>query len=216
LPAPQYKVSPAFNLGLKDAKDSLQRLFHLFPRKQAMPATREMVERLRLDAERYGDDRGARTSLMWHATARYADVMRLWGRDLCLLDRRMGLWKIRWRVQKQQQKGIVQVVEVKMPPHLTRRIQALQLGAKRAGEQRIFLRSPCQSTFVRWVKRVCPGLSLHSFRRGALQLAADKGATPKECMSVSLHKCKESLLTYIDRICPKQRRRMHLVADKLM
>jgi hypothetical protein len=213
---PTYTVGPAFYQGLKDAKDSLQRLFHLFPRKQAKPATRQCVDLLRHDGVRFGDNRGVRTSLMWHAMARHADLMRLWATDLVLLNKRAGLWRIRWRVQKQQQKGAVQMVEIRVPTHLTRSILGLQQRARQAGRKRIFLPSPCQSTFGRWIKKVCPGLSLHSFRRGAIQLALDKGVPPRAVMAVSLHKCLESLLTYADRICPRQRKRMLRVAEVLM
>lgn len=198
-------------VALQDARDALQRLRHLFPTKQARPATARQVRSLWVGAQGRAEQHGLVAALLWAAAARFSDVARLFASDV-----QVGTeWtRIRYRITKTSQRGAVRVVEVRLAPEVA---AALRQWRRRRAEE-----GPSAQLFTlglrgfnAWLARVTPGLTSRSLRRGAVQAALDAGVDERDVVRLTGHTRVATLLTYADRVGRRARAALQRCAEAL-
>jgi hypothetical protein len=193
---------------LDDARDALKRLLPLHPVRQARPASCRQVALLEAADP---SENGLLCRLLWHAAARFSDwVGRLPARSVQLLPRR---WvQVAYVRTKTSQRGVLRTVTFRLPGPtwrvLERRVERLP------SRQAVFQTDYGQ--FRRWLVSRCPGLTAHSFRRGAIQKMLDAGVSPREICRLTGHKSLETMFGYADRLPPSARREMSKAAVALL
>jgi integrase len=187
--------------GLRDASDSMSRLQHLFPPRQAFPLVAPDLRRMTASPETRHRD--VLAACMWGAAARWDDVQGVWPSDLtfpCL-----NVVRMRYRKTKTAQKGAIRLVEFLIPPLQWHRLRHLARATPH--QQKVFTIS--ESAMRYWVKKYEPRASLHSFRRGAIQAALrDPTVDERWVQRLSGHKTLQSLLGYAADIGQRARRQM--------
>ncbi len=176
---------------LRDTRASLARLLPLHPVRQAVPATPADVVQAELQDPAL---RGILVRLLWHSAARFSDWTRVLQRDVELLPR---CWiRVRYRKTKTSARGIVRLAQFRLPPHTWSRLQSL-LASIPPSSPPFPLR---YTSMLRWLRRACPTLTLHSFRRGAVQRMLDAGVPPSEIARLTGHRSLQTLYGYADRL----------------
>ena len=196
---------------LRDARDALQRLRHLFPARQARPATAREVRALWRAGQGRAEQHGLIAALLWAAAARFSDVTRLWVGDLVI----GAEWvRIRYRITKTSQRGVVRVVEVRPAPEVTAALRRWQERRAQLGATAPLFTLHL-SGFNAWLARVSPGLTSRSLRRGAVQAALDAGVDERDVVRLTGHTRVATLLAYADRIGRRGRAALQRCADAL-
>jgi hypothetical protein len=130
-------------------------------------------------------------AIMWAGAFRHADLEHVQPSDISAVDDD-GTYDITLRVTKTTTfTGQPRVVRIVLPRRVRRHMHHVLRGV---------LQLPSYRRFLREVKRLCPMLSAHSFRRGAIQAAMDAGIPDEAVMRVSGHKALDSLATYAARL----------------
>jgi integrase len=208
---PQY--TPATMIGLIDARDAIQRSLPYHTRRQAHPATRADVATLLESCRRTSPTARLRVALMWWALARWSDADRLWAKDVVHMGG--NWWRIRWRLTKTSQKGVVRLVTIRLPPQISSELQKLVRSQLLSHKNSPLFPPLSYTAFTTWLKTHNKKLTTHSFRRGGIQTALDADVSEKDVMVLSGHKTVESLLTYADRIGRKSTKALHRMASVL-
>ena len=183
---------PVHLLTITDTRDQLSRLLPLhFPR-QAQSATPQQVALLRLHLPPPEPDA---VTLLWAMAARFSDLARAALRDL---QRTPQGWLVRLRVTKTTQSGVRDAFGILLPEP-----QDTELRRRKAvaPPSQPLLRTTAPR-LRRAVAAVCPGLSLHSLRRGAVQTLLDAGLPTEEVRRLTGHTTDATLLGYADRLPP--------------
>lgn len=199
---------PSFSSDLRQARDSLARLAHLFPPTQSPPLSPTAVARLLRLA--LSPPLRALVGLMWASAGRFADVARLWPEDLSPLRRRW--WRLRWRITKTSQKGVCRLVLIRLP-HLSHSALASLRGS--APPRAPMFASLPYSAVARFLRRHSPGTTTRSFRRGAVTSALDSGVAERDVIRLTGHRSVATLLGYADRVGTHASRAMMRVARAL-
>jgi integrase len=173
---------------LADTRAMLARLHAGHVCRQAVPATRHDMRSIWRAAPA---DVRLMAALLWAGAFRHSDVVSL--TPAAFRQVTDTEYDITLRVTKTTTySGRPRVVRVALPPRVSRRLhQALQ--------RRPFV-LPTYSRFRREIGRICPHLTAHSFRRGAVQTAMDNGVSDDAVMRLTGHKSLESLSTYAARL----------------
>jgi hypothetical protein len=201
-----HPLSPADGQALKDTRDSLSRLLPFHIPRQAVPATPADVQALE-QAEPSG--RGLLIRLLWQSAARFSDWEKVTGLDVQWLGR--GWVRARYRRTKTSVRGIVRLIQFRLPPQAH---SALLSRLSTAKASRLFHYS--YATTLSWLKRLRPHLSLHSFRRGAVQRMLDADVPPREVARLTGHKSLTTLFGYAHRLPPSAKRAMALAYHALI
>lgn len=176
---------------LRDAAEQLARLTPYTRTRQARPATPAHVWTLERE-EPAG--RGLLARILFHSAARYSDwVARLPAR--CVSLPTLGWVRVRYLLTKSAQKGAVRTCVFRLPitSWMSLRSRLATLTPGRA----LFDYHP--DRYRAWLRRFRMGLSLRSFRRGAVQLMLDHGVSLREIRRLTGHKSDQTLLIYADR-----------------
>lgn len=185
-------------LQLEDMRASLARKEAGRATTQAVAATPGDLRRLWKEAP--GQVRLV-ASLLWAGAMRFSDLVAVRTRDVLIRDGSTA--EVTLRVTKTSQRGgPPRVVVLKLPRRVMKRLRQ-QLES---GEGPLIAMTCAQ--FRNAVKRVCPHLTAHSFRRGAVQAAMDSGVEDTAVMRLTGHKSLESLTTYAGRLPMLWRREM--------
>ncbi|KAJ9436999.1 Synaptobrevin-like protein YKT6 [Diplonema papillatum] len=174
---------------VRDFVRSLKRAGALRPTKQAVPATKEDVER----AVRLESDPVMRLAitLAWQGAARVDDVLTREARNV---TESSDFWSVNWVGSKSDPFRLGQVTGVVLPPPQDQTLRSL-LRSTRPG-QRIF----AGVTFRRVVaalKRANQALTGHSLRRGALFRLLRMGVDLDTLRRVSRHSTQDALVRYL-------------------
>jgi len=155
---------------------------------QAVPATAANVREI---WKRAPSDVGLMAALMWAGAFRHADLVSLAPSDIRHVA--VDEYDITLRVTKTTTfSRRPRVVRVTLPPHVSRRLDRALTRSS--------LDLPTYTRFRRELARVCPLLTAHSFRRGAVQRAMDHRVGDESVMRLTGHKTLESLSTYAARL----------------
>lgn len=176
-----------------DARDQLQRLLPFHTRNQASPATAASVARLRALLPKEEADA---VTLMWAMAARWSDLARAELRDVEEVPG--GGWVVKLRLTKTTQAGIRGAFAAPIPEP---QASALRRRKATASPHEPLIQSTYAET-LRRVKEVYPALTLHSFRRGAVQALLDAGVPVDELRRMTGHVTEASLYGYADRLPP--------------
>ena len=137
---------------------------------------------------------GLMAAVMWAAALRHADAAGVVATDVLFADD--GPVEITLRRTKTTAfGGPPRVVAFVLPAPVRRALRAL---VTRRGTGPLF--SVPYRTFLREVQKARPGMTAHSFRRGAVQAALRGGATDEAVMRLTGHKSLDSLATYAGRL----------------
>lgn len=192
---------------LADARDALKRLLPFHRVRQARPATAQEVSRLE---RRDPHHLGLLVRLLWHAAARFSDwVGRLPARSVQLLPRRWVL--VTYVRTKTSHRGIQRMATFRLPAATW---QALHRRLRRLLPHQAVFTTP-YPLFRRWLLAHSPGLSSHSFRRGAIQRMLDAGVRPREITRLTGHQRLSTMFGYAARLPPTARREMARAASAL-
>ena len=192
---------------LADTRSSLKRLLPFHRRRQAAPATVPVVAALEV-LEPLA--RGLLVRLLWHSAARFSDwVGRLPVEAVTCLPRR---WvTVQYRKTKTSTAGVVRLATFRLP----RQAWTALAERMRCLRPRQSLFSLPYAAFYTWLRAHAPGLTPHSFRRGAVQAMLDGGVPPKEVCRLTGHRALSTLYGYADRLPPSARAAMTLAAPLL-
>lgn len=186
---------------LSDAHASLKRKGAGCDVNQATAATTADMRKLWRDAP----PRIALTAtLLWATACRHGDLINVLTKDVCLP--RLGEAQIKLRVTKTTTfGGGVRLVVCVIPPQAQR---ALEEHLRT--ETRLLLQT--YPTFLKAVRRLCPRLTAHSFRRGAIQEMMERGVDDRSIMQLTGHKSRKALYRYAG-ICPRLWRERMMTAS---
>lgn len=183
---------PVHSTTLTDTRAQLSRLLpHHLPR-QAASATREQVAALRLQLDPPEADA---VTLLWSMAARFSDLDRATLRDVRPVP---AGWVVRLRLTKTSPAGVRGAFAIRLPEP---QASALALRKAAAPPDQPLLQTTA-ARLRRGVSSVCPGLTLHSFRRGAVQALLDAGIPTTEVRRLTGHTSDATLLGYADRLPP--------------
>ena len=176
---------------LSDLRASLARAGAGRVVKQAEAATAADVVRIWRDAS---PEVGLMAAVMWAAALRHADAVGVAATDVVFADDRTVEITLR-RTKTTAFGGPPRVVALVLPTQVRR---ALRVLIRMRGTRPLF--NVPYRAFLKEVQKVRPGLTAHSFRRGAVQAALRSGATDEAVMRLTGHKSLESLATYAGRL----------------
>lgn len=181
-------IDPEGELLLKDASDAVARLLPLEPAAQATPATSSHLRLL----VRQDPKAGYVATLLWRSAARFSDWKYLAAADITPFPQ--GVFQIRYRRTKSQTRGVQRLAILSLP----------DWAADQMREDLSRGRPPLEgwtyATFRHRLRAVCPTLTPHSFRRGAVQVLLDGGVHPREVARLTGHKSLSTLYGYADRL----------------
>lgn len=186
---------------LSDLRASLARLGAGAVRSQATPATAADVRAIWQLAPR---DVGLISALLWGAAMRFGDLAAVTPSDVHIDGDSVELTLRRTKTSSFG--GPPRTVAFRLPPQALTALRGL-LDTTRP----LLFRTPYPA-FLREVRRVCPHLTAHSFRRGAVQVAMASGAGDADVMRLTGHKSLESLATYAGRLPVTWRAQMLLAS----
>lgn len=195
-------VSPSSLLRLTDARSSIRRLLPFQELHQAVPADTRHVRLL----ER-ADPRGLGLLIrcLWHSAGRFSD----WSGRLpasSVVPQAKDWFTITYRRTKTSHRGVSRTVMLRLPPSaahwLRQRLRALPPHAA-------LFRFPYGRVYT-FVRHNCPGLTLHSFRRGAVQRMLDAGVPAREVARLTGHTSLATLYGYAHRLPRTARRAMQV------
>lgn len=183
---------PVHQLTLADTRAQLSRLLPLHLPRQAASASRQQVARLRALLPAPEADA---VTLLWAMAARFSDLDRA---ALADIRRAPRGWVVRLRVTKTTQAGVRDAFGIQLPEP-----QCSELLRRKASAP------PCQpllqttaARLRRAIRALCPELTLHSLRRGAVQTMLDAGIPSDEVRRLTGHTTDATLLGYADRLPP--------------
>jgi hypothetical protein len=185
---------------ISDTRASLSRLLPYVQLRQARPAVASEVRRLEA-AEPSG--RGLLVRCLWQTAARFSD----WSGRLpaeSVVPGRGDWFVVNYRRTKSSTRGAARMALFRLPPPAARRLRRL-----------IARTPPCQALFRvsyarmrAWVALRAPGLSMHSFRRGAVQAMLDAEVPAKEVARLTGHRSMATMYGYAHRLPQSARRAM--------
>lgn len=187
---------------LQDARESLKRLLPLFPTKQANPA-------LPSDAwaafRREPRGRGLLAATLFGTMGRFSDLVRAPARNYVFPSSPPGIVHIRYGLTKTAQKGSTRCVVVSLPPPVWRALRSLVADTPAWRHPFARIRYSAFYAFCRALRPAGqPHLSAHSWRRGGIQLALDRGVSERAVMALTGHRSVSTLMGYADRISRKR------------
>jgi integrase len=177
---------------LADTRAQLARLLPFHQTRQAPPATPSQVARLRLHLPPPDADA---VTLLWAMAARFSDLERAALRDVQLTSRG---WVVRLRLTKTTQAGVRGAFGIHLPEPQHSGLR--QRKAAAPPDQPLL--ATTAAALRRNVRQLCPGLTLHSFRRGAVQALLDAAVPTEEVRRLTGHTTEATLLGYADRLPP--------------
>ena len=177
---------------LVDTRDQLSRLLPLHLPRQATSATRQQVARLR---ELLPPPEADAVTLLWAMAARFSDLARAALADVRPVPQG---WVVRLRITKTTQAGVRDAFGIRLPQP-----QDARLRQRKATEPpgQPLLRTTA-ARLMGAMRATCPGLTLHSLRRGAVQAMLDAGIPTVEVRRLTGHTADATLLGYADRLPP--------------
>lgn len=183
---------PVHRPTLADTRDQLSRLLPLHLPRQAVSASPQQVARLRQVLPAPEADA---VTLLWAMAARFSDLARAALADIRPVP---PGWVVRLRLTKTTQAGVRDAFALRLPEP-----QCSELRRRKATAP------PSQPLLTTTAARLrgairnhFPELSLHSLRRGAVQVMLDAGIPSVEVRRMTGHTTDATLLGYADRLPP--------------